>query len=80
LDKPLSRYRRKVSHLRGDLRTEPFDEHVEAEVDALWRAEVDPALSEIRQAMADHGLVRELIRTFGGDLSSFARGAGCQQD
>jgi hypothetical protein len=74
LDEPLSRYRRKVSHLRGELRTEPFDEHIEAEVDALWRTEVDPALKEIRQAMADHGLVRELIRTVGGDLSNFAKG------
>jgi hypothetical protein len=45
------------SHLHGELRTEPFDEHIEAEVDALWRTEVDPALKEVRHAMADHGLV-----------------------
>lgn len=52
LDEPLGRYRRKVSRLRGDLRTGPFDQHIEAEVDAIWRNEVDPAIVEIRQAMA----------------------------
>ena len=29
----------------------------------------------IRQAMADHGLIRELIRAFGGDLSDFVKGS-----
>jgi hypothetical protein len=74
LEGPLGRYRRKVSHLRGELRTEPFDEHIDAEGDALWRTEVDPALSEIRQAMADHGLVGEQVKAFAGDLSNFVKG------
>lgn len=74
LDEPLSRYRRKVSHLRGELRTGPFDQHIQAEIDAIWRTEIDPAVGEIRQAMADHGLVRETVRAFGGDLSDFVKG------
>jgi hypothetical protein len=75
LDEPLGRYRRKVSHLRGELRTGPFDEHIDAEIEAVWRTEVDPALKEIRQAMADHGLVREQLEAFGADLSEFVNGS-----
>lgn len=74
LDEPLGRYRRKVSHLRGELRTGPFNDHIEAEIDSVWRTEVSPAVAEIRQAMADHGLVRELLRALGGDLSDFVKG------
>jgi hypothetical protein len=74
LDEPLGRYRRKVSHLRSELRTEPFDEHIEAEIDAVCRTEVDPAIGEIRQAMADHGLVKEQLKAFAGDLGDFVKG------
>jgi hypothetical protein len=74
LDEPLGRYRRKVSHLRSELRTEPFDEYIEAEIDHVWRTEVDPAIGEIRQAMADHGLVKEQLRAFAGDLGDFVKG------
>lgn len=76
LDEPLGRYRRKVSRLRSELRTGPFDQHIEAEVDALWRNEVDPAIVEIRQAMADHGLVREILRSLSGNISDFVKGVG----
>lgn len=76
LDEPLGRYRRKVSRLRSELRTGPFDQHIEAEVDALWRNEVDPAIVEIRQAMADHGLVREILRSLSGNVSDFVKGVG----
>ena len=74
LEEPLGRYRRKVSHLRGDMQTEPFDQHIQAEVDAVWRNEVDPAIAEIRLAMADHSLVRELLKSAGANLSDFAKG------
>jgi hypothetical protein len=74
LDEPLGRYRRKVSQLRGELRTGPFDEHVSAEIDAIWRTEVDPALAEIRQAMADHKLAKELLLALGADLDNFVKG------
>jgi hypothetical protein len=83
LDEPLDRYRHKVSHLRSELRTGPFDEHIEAELDAVWRAEVDPAIAEIRRAMADHGLIREILRSLGGNLSDFVKGGwlpACRAD
>jgi hypothetical protein len=74
LDEPLGRYRRKVSDLRGKLQTGPFDEHIGAEIDAIWRTEVNPALSDIRQAMADHRFARELLRGVVDDLSKFVKG------
>lgn len=76
LHEPLIRYRRKVSHLRGELQTGPFDQHIEAEVDSVWRNEIDPAIVEIRQAMADHGLVREILRSISGNLGDFVTGIG----
>lgn len=74
LNEPLSRYRRMVSHLRGDLQTGPFDQDIEAEIDSVWRNEVDPAVIEIRQAMAEHGLVREIVRSMSGNLGDFVKG------
>ncbi len=74
LGEPLGRYRRKVSHIRSELRSEPFDEHIEAEIDAVCRTEVEPAIGEIRQAMADHGLVKEQLKAFAGDLGDFVKG------
>lgn len=75
LNEPLERYRRKVSQLRSEMQTGPFDEHIRAEVDAIFRTEVNPAIIEIREAMADHKLVKELLRALGGDLSSFVKGS-----
>jgi hypothetical protein len=74
LDEPLGRYRRKVSSLRTQLQTGPFDEHIGAEIEALWRNEVGPELKEIREAMADHALVREFLKAAGADISNVAKG------
>jgi hypothetical protein len=76
MDLMLMRYRRKVSHLRGELQTRPFDQHIEAEVDSVWPNEIDPAIVEMRQAMADHGLVREILRSISGILGDFVTGIG----
>jgi hypothetical protein len=75
LDEPLGRCRRKVSGLRSEMQTGPFDEDIQAEVDAIFRTDVEPAINEIRQAMADHKLIKELLRALGGDLSSFVKGS-----
>lgn len=74
LDDPLDRYRRKVAHLRGQLQTTPFSEHVQAEVDAVWRTEVGPTINDIRTAMADHSLVREVVRSLGRNVGDIAKG------
>lgn len=74
LEDPLTKYRRKVTDLRSHLLTGPFDAHADAEVHGIWRSEVDPAVSEIRQAMADHTLSKELLREAGQDLAQFVGG------
>jgi len=70
----LSRYRADVASLRGEMTVSPFDVNSEAEIQALWRTRVDPEIQEIRSAMADHGLVREIVRAVGGDIRGLVNG------
>lgn len=74
LEDPLRRYRRKVTDLRSHMLTDAFDKNADAEVHAIWRTEIDPAVSDIRKAMADHALSRELLREGGQDISQFVTG------
>lgn len=74
LDEPLSRYRRRVAQLRGQLRGTPFDKEVDAEVNAVWRHEVDPAIADIREAMAEHTLVREIVRSLRHNVGDVVKG------
>jgi hypothetical protein len=48
-------------------------------VDDLWRNDVAPAMVELQEGFAQHGLVREIARTLGKDLKTVigaATGAG----
>ncbi|VEP41814.1 hypothetical protein TLA_TLA_02899 [Tessaracoccus lapidicaptus] len=74
LEEPLGRYRHKVAQLRGLLLTGPFDSNIGAEVDSLWRLEVDPMIADVREAMAEHGLIREFLRSVGESPADFAKG------
>lgn len=74
LDGPLVHYRTKVADLRGHLQTGPLDRHIDAEIESIWRQTVEPALTDIRAAMAGHGLVRDLIKRASGNLGDFAKG------
>jgi len=64
---PLTRYRRAAEDLRAHLLSGPFDEQFPADVDAIWRTRVEPELVNIKEAMADHGLVREVLKHIGSD-------------
>lgn len=74
LEEPLGRYRRKVAVLRGLLLTGPFDLNISAEIDSVWRLEVDPMIADVREAMAEHGLIREFLRSIGESPADFAKG------
>ncbi|MDK9322206.1 hypothetical protein FAM23852_001702 [Propionibacterium freudenreichii] len=74
LDEPLSQYRADVAALREEMTTSPFDADVQADILAAWRTRVEPEIQEIRSAMADHGLVREMIQAVDGDIKSLANG------
>lgn len=73
LNGPLVRYRSAVSRLRTD-EIDPFSRDRERIVDQLWRQHVAPALLEIEDSLADHGLVRELARSLGADIRSVVSG------
>lgn len=74
LSDPLVRYRRAASELRGRLLGGPFDADIEGEIDSIWRTQVAPELLTIREAMADHGLVQEMLRLVGTSPKQFAGG------
>ncbi len=74
LEEPLGRYRRKVAELRGLLLAGPFDPTISAEVDSVWRLEVDPMIADVREAMVEHGLIREFLRSIGESPADFAKG------
>jgi hypothetical protein len=67
---PLTRYRAAVSHIAARLTVRAFDREVAAEIEDLWLSDVAPALSEIEEGFAEHGLVREVARTLGQDLKT----------
>jgi hypothetical protein len=71
LEGPLTRYRAKVSQLASTLATLSLDPEYAAEVDDLWRNDVAPALLELQEGFAEHGLVREIARAAGKDLKTF---------
>ncbi len=75
LDLPLKRYRRAVAEMSARLRSGPLDGDIAAEIDHLYLHEVEPALAEIREGMADHGLVREIARTLALDIKPLITGA-----
>lgn len=70
LDDPLARYRRAVSQMAVHLRVRAFDSEMPAELDDIWRTEVDPALRDMREALTQHGLVREVARSLATDAGS----------
>lgn len=72
---PLGKYRRSVATLGAKMRVGPFDGDTEAEVEHLYLTEVEPALAEIREQLAEHGLVREFADAVGANLGAVVGGA-----
>jgi hypothetical protein len=64
---PLRRFRRAVARLSRDFESRPIDATFDAEVEDVWRREVEPALVDIREALAEHGLLREVASIALGD-------------
>jgi hypothetical protein len=77
LDDPLARYRRSVAQMASTVRIRAFDPEMPAELDDIWRNHVDPALRDLREGLAQHGLVREVARSMTADVGNLvAAGAG----
>jgi hypothetical protein len=56
LSRPLKRFRAAMARLSREFESRPIDDAFELE-DA-WRRDVDPALQEIREALAERGLLK----------------------
>lgn len=74
LDDPLRRYRAAVYRLARDVRTIGAD--AEDRVQMIWEGEVAPTVTEIRDLMAQHGLVREIARAASQDVKTALTAAG----
>ena len=71
LDMYLGRYRRAVADLSQHVAAGPFTDEVRADIDAVMRNHVTPALDDIRDEFASHSLSRE----FGRAMATDARAA-----
>lgn len=68
LNLPLARYRRVVSRLARDLPDGAIGQELEAAIDDVWISEVRPAILELEDLLAHHGLVREIARATSTDV------------
>lgn len=71
----LVRYRAAVARMAQFVSDTPFHSDASRVIDDLWITEVQPALLEIRESLAEHTLVRELARTVSGGVGALVAGA-----
>lgn len=67
LSGPLSRFRGALAKLSREFEMRPIDEGFEIELEDAWREQVAPALTEIRETLAEHGLLKETASIALGD-------------
>lgn len=75
IDEPLVRFRGEMTKLSNEF-ARPVDDRFAAEVESAWRARIAPALADIRESLADHGLLREVSSVVRGDVRQLATEAG----
>lgn len=73
---PLTRFRSVLAKISRDFEARSIDESFDAEVEEVWRTQVAPALQEIRETLAEHGLLREAASIALGDPKRLAVEAG----
>ncbi len=64
---PLVRFRGALATLSRQFEMRPIDDGFERELEDAWQEQVAPALVEIRETLADHGLLRETASIALGD-------------
>jgi hypothetical protein len=65
----LARYRRAVFRLSKELPASVGPE-LKSHVDDLWMAEIAPAITEIEERLADHGLVHDIAKSAASDVKA----------
>src|SRR5438477_28816 len=76
LTAPLVRFRGEMGRLATEFEARSFDPGFSAEVEDAWRTRVEPALVDIREALAEHGLLREVASVALGDPRRLIAEAG----
>jgi len=76
LEEPLTRYRRGVDNLSRTLNNHPLDDDMREEIGDVYANQVAPALDDLREQYAEHGLVREASRGLLMDVRSFVFALG----
>lgn len=64
---PLIRFRSAMVNLSRQFESRPLDDAFAREIEDAWREHVAPALAEIREALAEHGLLRSVASVATGD-------------
>lgn len=67
LKAPLVRFRGEMTTLARGFEVRPIDSAFAVEVEDAWRERVEPALADIRESLAEHGLLREVRSVALGD-------------
>ncbi|MGI8807466.1 MAG: hypothetical protein ACR2KK_06435 [Acidimicrobiales bacterium] len=75
LGPPLARFRSEMVKLARDF-ARPIDDTFVADVENAWRGSVAPALADIREALAEHGLLQEVASIALGDVRRLVSEAG----
>lgn len=73
---PLVRFRAAMAALSADFAARSVDEDFAVEVEDAWRKTVEPALADIREALAEHKLLRHVASIALGDPKRLAAEAG----
>ena len=76
LHNPLVRFRGAMTGLSRDFESRPIDDTFETEVSDAWRATVEPTLIDLREGLAEHGLLREAASIVTGDPRRLIAEAG----
>jgi hypothetical protein len=72
---PLARFRGEMVRLAQGF-GRPLDATFVTDVEDAWRQSVAPALADIREALADHGLLRDVASVARGDVTRLISEAG----
>lgn len=75
IEAPLLRFRGEMLRLAAEF-GRPIDDGFAAAVEQAWRADVAPALADIRECLAEHGLLREIATVARGNIARMMAEAG----
>ena len=73
---PVVRFRAAVAELVNEFSGDPLDEELPKEISRAWLVKVEPALEELREALADAGLLKSAGAVAGRDIRSLVLEAG----